>query len=271
MFCQYCNGNMKKNGKKRLKHRGLVQQWICTKCGKYDKRELMKKMWYPRKLVILAVEMYVLGNPADRIVETVYEQYEIWISESIIYVWYLKFASNIPRYEFDNLDEMLHDDDTQIKGKKKGQKFHKFALKCPKTKIMFTYMSETKDEETVKEHFREAKRKFKPWYLPKLVRTDSLPSYPHAISTIFNHEAKHDKFKSFKEHSNNEIENTFRDKKFYPRFEKIYRAKKFEALKEYRYNFIRKHRTINKTPAEEAGLSRGSWKEIIKTDLFQHA
>jgi len=231
----------------------------------------MKGMRYPRKLVVLAVDLYVLGNPADRIVETVYEQYEIWISASIVYVWYLKFSANVPRQEFDNLAKMLHDDDTQIKGKRKGQKFHKFALKCPNTKVMFTCISETKDEETVKEHFREAKRRFKPSYLPRKIRTDSLPSYHPAIGAVFNHEVKQDKFKSFKNHSNNEIENAFREKKFYHRFDKIENAKCFEKLVEHRYNFIRRHRTLKKTPAEAAGLMRGSWNEIIKNDLFQHA
>lgn len=270
-FCQSCGSNMKKNGKRKLKFRGIVQQWICTKCGKYDKREFMKKMWFPRKLVILAVDLYVLGNPADRIVETVYEQYEIWISASTVYVWYLKFSANAPRQEFGNLGKMLHDDDTQIKGKRKGQKFHKFALKCPNTKVMFTYISETKSEETVKEHFKEAKRKFRLSYQPKKIRTDSLPSYHPAISAVFSHEVKHDKFKSFKNHSNNEIENTFREKKYYHRFDKTENAERFEKLVEYRYNFIRKHRTLKKTPAEAAGLMRGCWSRIIKNDLFQHA
>jgi len=81
-----------------------------------------------------------IGVVTSRIIEIIYEQYEIWISESIIYVWEEKFSRNIPKHEFENLSKLLHDDDTQIPTKRKGRKLRQFGLKCPKTKVIKTYI-----------------------------------------------------------------------------------------------------------------------------------
>jgi len=54
-----------------------------------------------------------------------------------------------------------------------------------------------------------------------------MPSYYRAIMEVFSREVKHDKFKSFEEHSNNEIENFFRFKRRFPRFHTPESAKNY--------------------------------------------
>ncbi len=262
--CQDCGFPLVKNGHKKPKYRYELQQWLCKSCGAETADNDFKGMWYPRRLVILAVDLYTIGIETARIIEVVFEQYEIWISESIIYVWEEKFSRKIPRHEFENLASMLHDDDTQIPTKRKGKKLRQFGLKCPKTKVMKTHITEGKSEEDVCEHFWKAKQSFKPSYTPGSIRTDSLPSYYPAINKVFNRDTKQDRFKSFKNHSNNEIENEWREKRKFHRFDSIAQAQAWNTLWEWRRNFIRIHATLKKTPAEAAGLERGSWSEIIK-------
>jgi len=67
----------------------------------------------------------------------------------------------------------------------------------------------------------EARRRFPPTYWPKVIRTDGWPGYRRAIFEVFGPEVKHDKFLSFKSHSNNEIENSWRIKHWFPRFRSI--------------------------------------------------
>lgn len=265
MSCENCGSLLVKNGIRKLKYRDPVQQYICRKrCGYAAEINTFKGMWYPQKLVILAVDLYTIGTVTARIVEVVYEQYSIWISESVIYVWEERFSRKIPKHEFENLSKMLHDDDTQFPMKQTGRKLRQFGLKCPKTKIMKTHVCEGKAEGDVREHFWKAKQSFKPSYTPGKIRTDSLPSYYPAINKVFGRDAKQDRFKSFKNHSNNEIENEWRAKKEFHRFDSVEQAQAWNALWEWRRNFIRVHAALKKTPAEAAGQERGSWRDVVR-------
>ena len=52
-----------------------------------------------------------------------------------------------------------------------------------------------------------------------------MSGYRRAIFEVFGPEVKHDKFLSFKSHSNNEIENSWRMKHWFPRFRNTDSAK----------------------------------------------
>jgi len=93
------------------------------------------------------------------------------------------------------------------------------GLFCPATKkIVGWHLSEQRTLHDAKLLFWETRRRFPVTYWPKAIRTDGWPGYRQAITKVFSHEVKHDKFLSFKEHSNNEIENFFRCKRRFPRF-----------------------------------------------------
>ena len=71
------------------------------------------------------------------------------------------------------------------------------------------------------------KRRFPMGYIPKAITTDSFSAYHAAIMHVFGYKVKHDKFKSFESHSNNEIETIFRCKPRFPRFAEINSARNY--------------------------------------------
>jgi transposase-like protein len=122
----------------------------------------------------------------------------------------------------------LHCDETLLKTYKKRKFFYFWAIKCPKTKcIVGWHLSEHRTLKDAKLLMWEARRKFPVDYLPKAIRTDGFPGYRFAIHKAFSYEVKHDKFLSFKNHSNNVIENFFRHKRKFPRFRTIGSARKY--------------------------------------------
>ncbi len=79
-------------------------------------------------------------------------------------------------------------------------------------------------------------------------------------SRVFAHEVRHDRFLSFKSHSNNVIENFFRHKRKFPRFRTIesarryighwvseYNAEKLQILEAFIIGLVKTiHRLLNK-------------------------
>ncbi|MDI6806572.1 MAG: hypothetical protein QMD14_02005, partial [Candidatus Aenigmarchaeota archaeon] len=65
--------------------------------------------------------------------------------------------------------------------------------------------------------------------------TDSFPAHGRAIREVFKFKVKQDRFLSFKQHNNNQVENFFRCKKYFPRLRKLEVARKHVAywLREY--------------------------------------
>ncbi len=126
------------------------------------------------------------------------------------------------------LAELLHCDETLLKTYKKRKFFYFWAIKCPKTKLIVGWhLPEHRTLRDAKLLLWEARRKFPIGYLPKAIRTDGFPGYAFAIHKVFSHEVKHDKFLSFKNHSNNEIENFFRCKRRFPKFRDAESARKY--------------------------------------------
>ena len=128
----------------------------------------------------------------------------------------------------EGLAELLHCDETLLKTNKKGKFLYFWAVKCPKTKcIVGWHLSEQRTLRDAKFLLWETRRKFPVGYLPKAIRTDGFPGYREAIHKVFSFEVKHDIFFSFKNHSNNEIENFFRCKRRFPRFWSPESARKY--------------------------------------------
>ena len=141
---------------------------------------------------------------------------------------------------------MLETDETQIE-LCNGGKAWLWGVKCVKTKkVVASHVSKTRTLIDAKILFWEARRRFPPSYWPKIIRTDGLPAYRRAIFEVLGPEVKHDKFISFKEHNNNDIENTWRIKKL---VSKIQKSGDGENSHEARHNGIqrRKRRNSEKT------------------------
>jgi transposase-like protein len=219
--CPICGFPRVKNGVLKLKYRGNVQKWICKKCGCQTRNDEIKGYVYPKKMIDAAISLCIDGLRLEKVRKNLDKIFGIFVkSLATIWNWVQKFTI-VLSFIFASMSDMIHADETQIKTKKKGFYYWFWACKEPLTGIIAGWhLSWTRSEEDAKK-FLENVRKHLPvgvlqW--PKKIRTDSLASYYPAINKAFSREIKQDKFKSFKNHSNNVIENFFRCKCHFPKF-----------------------------------------------------
>lgn len=192
-------------------------------------------MRFPKKVVDCAVSLYHKGLTLKAVKSSILEIFGLSVSTTAIWKWCKRFAKKSKRI-IKGLADLLHGDETKLKTYKKGVYFWFWAIKCPKTKQIVGYhISENRTLQDTRFLLWEARRRFPVSYLPKAIRTDSMPAYRFAIMKVFNHEVKHDKVKSFK-HGNNVIENFFRCKRRFPRFRNIESARRYIAHWVFKYN-----------------------------------
>ena len=229
-LCPKCGFPRIKNGKRKLKYRGLVQNYICKRCGCEARDSDFKGFTYPRKVIEFAVYLYSEGVPLKRIVYLISKVFGILIkSTTTIWYWcqWFLFACS---FVLDKASDILHADETKIKTNKKGKYFWFWACKDPKTKLIVGWhVSDNRSEYEAKKFFWKVKEHLPNSVLkwPKKIRTDGMPSYYPAIMKVFSRNIEHDKFRSFESHSNNEIENFFRCKNRFPKFRNKKSAENF--------------------------------------------
>lgn len=224
---------------------------------------------YPRDTVSLAIGIYASGNSGKMAKTIVKDQKEYTIGTSTPWYWTQLYGTS---FKDDSilfgLSDLLHCDETQHETEP-GNKLYIWALKCPKTKVLVAWhVSSRRTQEEVEKLFWKAKRRFPVSWMPKEIRTDSFAGYYPAIMKVFNREVKHDKFKSFEEHSNNEIECFFRCKKRLPKFRTPETAKPYLNIAMTGYNRIIEHEKLGKTPGELCDLEELKWRDLIKNGEF---
>jgi transposase-like protein len=193
-------------------------------------------MRFPKKFVETAVSLYHKGLTLKVTKKAVFEIFELVVSEVSIYKWSKKFAKQTSQV-LKGLADLLHCDETLLKTYKKRRYFYFWAIKCPKTKFAVAWhLSEHRTLRDAKLLLWEARRRFPTGYLPKAIRTDGFLGYRFAIHKVFSHEVEHDKFLSFKNHSNNVIETFFRCKRRFPKFRSIESVRKYVGHWVYEYN-----------------------------------
>lgn len=193
-------------------------------------------MRVPRKIVDFAVRLRHKGLTLKAVKQSVFEEFGLIVSETSIYKWCMRFAKQTSQV-LKGLAELLHCDETLLKTYKKGRFFYFWAIKCPKTKcIVGWHLSEHRTLYDAKILLWEARKHFPINYLPKAIRTDGWPGYRFAIHKVFSHEVEHDRFLSFRNHSNNVIENFFRCKRRFPKFRNIESGRRYLGYWISKYN-----------------------------------
>ncbi len=196
--CPNCGFPRVKNGVRKLKYRGNVQQWICEKCGCQASDEKEKGYVYPKKVIDAAVSIRVDGLTLEKTRKNIEKIFGIFVkSLTTIWNWVQIFTVLLP-FIFMAISDMMHADEIKIKTKKKG--FYYWLWLCiePITGIPAGWhLSETRSEEDAK-RFLENVRSHLPvatldW--PEKIRTDSMPSYYPAINKTFSRAIKQDRFK----------------------------------------------------------------------------
>ncbi len=178
-------------------------------------------MRHPKEQVYSAVEIRHEGLTLKKTKKVVSNAFKIPIKAvSSVWRWCKRFAKDDKQTIY-GLSDLLHVDETEIE-LYDGEKAWWWGVKDPATKkFVATHVSKTRNLASARFLFWEARRRFPVGYWPKVIRTDGWPGYRRAIFEVFGPEVKHDKFLSFKSHSNNEIENAWRMKKWFPRFRDI--------------------------------------------------
>lgn len=178
-------------------------------------------MRHPKDQVYSAVEIRHEGLTLKKTRKVVSNAFKIVVkSVSSIGRWCKRFAKD-DKGIIHGLGDLLETDETQIE-LFNGEKAWLWGVKCVKTKkVVASHISKTRTLKDAKILFWETRRRFPPSYWPKFIRTDGWSGYRRAIAEVFGYEVKHDKFLSFKEHNNNDIENTWRIKHWFPRFRNL--------------------------------------------------
>ena len=233
--CPYCGYRLIKNGKKKLKYK-TVQQYYCKRCKKSISDNKPKHFTFPLVAIKSAVRLRIEGLSLERIRKVINRTFHVLIkSKTTIHYWSNWFLIACAAI-FPKLGKLLHMDDTQVKTWKNSEKFYFFAIKDSRTKLIVGWsLSKRRNSDAAAAALDSAKQRFLPTYEPEKIRTDSFKGYRPAIVKVFKHRVKHERIKSFKEHSNNMIEEFFRNKHRWPRFRSI------ESMKRFLENWINAH------------------------------
>jgi len=227
--CPKCGAPLIKNGRKKLKYRGEVQQWLCKRCGSQKRCTDFKGYLYPRRVIDTAVYLRIKGLKLADVQQSLERIFEITVKSLTTICNWVKSFVLLFSFVFRVASELLHVDETLLKTARKDEKLWLWVAKCPKTKLKIWHLSRERSEREA-ERFMWKIREHLPvsvLHWPKRIRSDSLKSYYPAIMKVFNREIEHERVKSFKEHSNNEIEEFFRCKHKFPRFRSMEAAKSF--------------------------------------------
>ena len=199
---------------------------MCPGCGKQSVDTDWKRMRFPKHVVETSMGLRSEGLFLSRVRKRTHKIHKILVkSNRTILNWFDRFGKKLTK-PVQGLSERLHGDETLLKTLKKGVFLYFWAMRCKGSQPVGWHVSEDRNLYETKMLMWEARRRFPVGYLPKAIRTDSMPAYRFAISSVFRHEVKHEKVISFR-HGNNVIECFFRCKRRFPRFGSVKNARKF--------------------------------------------
>ncbi len=177
-----------------------------------------KRMRFPKEQVEASVDIRHEGltlKKTKKVVSRIFKH--VVKSVTTIWRWCQRFAKHDKNTIY-GLGDLLYVDESEI-DMFNGEKAWFWGVKDGVTKkVVAIHISKTRTLQDAKFLLWEARRRFPPTYWPKAIRTDGWPGYRRAIVEVFGHDVKHDKFLSFKNHSNNEIENFWRITNWFPWF-----------------------------------------------------
>jgi putative transposase len=272
--CKYCDSaNVVKFGS----YNGEPRYW-CNECKrKFTTKDTLFKMKTPINQVASAIGMYYDGLSQNQVRNQLKRIYGTDVSDFAVYNWIERFtkdAIKITNSYQPNTGYVWLADETAIKIGSKEQQCWLLDIIDVKTRFLLAsrlspYRRVEDIEEVLKEAYNRSGR------LPKVIMTDQLHAYIHAIPKIFGDKARHLQVKKFTARPNNNIiermQGTIKS-----------RLKVMRGLKSLgtartvidgfliNYNYFRPHETLSDieptTPAQKAGIKfpYQSWESLIK-------
>ncbi len=282
IICQRCKGsNIKKDGVRKTKNRGKIQRYKCKDCSyRFSVDEGFWKMKNHEDKITACLNMYYAGMSLRKIQEHLQMFTPKNCHYSTIYRWIIKYANMISTFT-DNLQinsgqELMSD---EMEYRRLGKQ--NWFVDVMDTETRFIVASDYMESRTIENLIKVMKRsKFVTNGNVKIITTDGLQGYPRVLRKVFGLNKIPGKSKIIHNvviadergfiHKIERLHNTIRDRtKIMRGFHgSLESAKAIMKGFEIYYNFIRKHRGIGKTPAEEAipelSLSTNKWLSLIK-------
>lgn len=276
--CRFCKSrNFTKQGYRETEHRGKVQKYKCSECGKYFTEDNgFYRMRYSERIITKSIDLY-FSNLSSRKVRNNFRRHEETnITHHTVLNWARKYSKLVNDYVNTlkpSLSGQSYADDTEIKVQ--GKDTHLWVSVDWGTRfINGIHYSENSGIEEAKTFLKNISR----FEYPKFIQTDSAGFYPKAFKKTFGRTKK----KPLVEHK---IQNVYRTKKHNVRIETVFmkikdRVNDFRGLKAkwsaelllngllLQHNFIEEHTTTGKLPCElakislECGLNR--WLGLIR-------
>src|SRR4030042_6255114 len=272
--CNHCGStNVVKFGS----YNGVPRYW-CNDCKrKFTDKDTLFKMKTPINQVAAAIGMYYDGLSQNKVRFQLKRIYNTDVSDFAVYNWielFTKDAIKITDSYQPNTGYVWLADETAIKIGDRKQQCWLLSIIDVKTRFLLAArLSQYRRVEDIQEVLKEAYNRS--GRLPKVIMTDHLHAYVHAIPTIFVDKTKHLQVKKLTAKPNNNIiermQGTIKS-----------RLKTMRGLKSLdtarividgfliNYNYFRPHETLfgqaDTKPAPKAGIKfpYHSWEELIK-------
>jgi putative transposase len=270
MNCKYCKSeNVVKHGV-----RAGLQRYLCKDCNHHfhDNKNNLPRMRNNSTIIVNSLNLYYSGLSMRKVREQIENIYGKSISQVAIHYWIHKYAKLVKEY-VEALEPKLsgkyHHDETEIKVDGEGRYFWE-TIDADTRFIVAHLLTKDRTSEEATKVFRQALEKQR----PIAFFTDGSFSYDKAFNKVFwsNYKANRVEWVrrvGIRARETNQIIER-KHSTFKMRYKVMRGLKNDESSKELLdgyitdYNFCRKHQSIGKTPAQEAGINVKGWKELIE-------
>lgn len=253
-----------------------VPRYFCNDCKrKFTDKDTLFKMKTPVNQIAMAIGEYYDGLSQNRVRFQLKRIYNADISDYAVYDWIERFTKDAIKITDDykpNTGYVWLCDETAVKVGGKNC----WLLDCIDVKTRFLLaarLSPYRRVEDIEALLKEAYNRS--GILPKVLMTDHLHAYVHAIPQVFGDKAKHLQVKKFTARPNNNIIERMQGT-IKARLKVMRGLKTVETARTLidgfivNYNYFRPHETLSQieltTPAQKAGIKfpYPSWEALIK-------
>jgi putative transposase len=267
--CKYCNSTHVV----RFGHTKHTQRLLCRNCGRtFEDTDAIPGMRTSNEQIATALSSYYEGMSLNAIRRHLEQIYHIYPSDSTVYDWITKF-SKVAIKEAEkakpNVGDVWVADETVLKIDGKNTWF--WDIIDAKTRFLLaSHISTVRTSRDARKLMEKAAERA--GKTPRIVLTDKLRAYLDGIELAFGSETKHIQSKPFTVQQNTNLIERFhgslKDRTKVMRGLKSRESAKLllDGWLVY-YNFFRQHETLNKTPAEKAGIDFQfkNWLDLTKS------
>ena len=279
MICKYCGSEkVVKNGKVKDK-----QSYKCKDCGqRFIEGSSFHRMKTESKIISTAIDLYFEGLSVRKVQAQIERIFNVRVSQVTVWKWVMKYSNLVSEFVVNFTPELSGEwkvDETALKCRAVQKWFWEIIDEDTRF-LVSSHLSGARTISDVVQLFEKGMRMTK--QRPKTIYVDGIPAYPKGFNKVFYSRYKHERVElvsdvGLRARKNNNIverlHGTLKNRT------KVTRGlKNMETvdtlLKGWtvHYNFVRKHQSIGKTPAQEAGIDiENNWHVLIKKSIENEA